>query len=122
MRHKVRKNDMIVDELILTPVARDESIVGILGYKAYGIFKILEAKRTITLDYLVTFEIQGVYDGCKRNDELLLVYALLFGHCRAFTVECNDPDFFATVLLMAISSHGGVSIHNYLCRMGCYEE
>ena len=120
---QIRKNDHIIEELILTPVKRGENIAKLFGYRAYGIFKTLEARRIIDLDYLSTFDIRGIYDDSPKPDDLLLVYVLLFGHDRAFNVECNDPEFFATILLKAISSReGGVCIHNFLCKMGCYED
>lgn len=110
-------------QITLTPLPDAERKAKQLGFEGYGIFKILEAEKTIDFEFLALF------DNCHKLEDgktgvLLIVYAFLFGHIKVFDISAYESDlteYFGYILLKAIYSGNGAYIHNHLVSRGYFE-
>jgi hypothetical protein len=110
-------------KVTLTLLPDAERKARLMGFAAYGVFKILESKDTIDLEYLVFADNYDAYKiGEEQVEVLLIIYVFLFGHNKVFEVTGNDVHYFADMILRAIHSKGkGIYIHHYLSKRGYFE-
>lgn len=107
-------------QVTLTPLPDAERKAKLIGFAAYGIFKIIEAEKQIDLHYLAHFE-DSYKLGEEKTSALLIIYAFLFGHHRVFKITGYETEYFGNILLKAIHSSNGAYIHNYLSKNGYFE-
>jgi len=107
-------------QVTLTVLPDADRKAKLMGFAAYGVFKILEAEKQINLHYL-----SHLFDFHKLGDEntnvLLIIYALVFGHHKAFDVQGDEPEYFGDIILRAVNSGNSAYIHNYLSKRGYFE-
>ena len=100
-------------KIILTPLRDGDDIIH-LGYAAFGIFKMLQTKKYIDFEYLISLDRKGIDN---QVNVLFGVYTLLFGHCKVFKLELADNDltredeegymsYFSNILFEAVFSKG----------------
>lgn len=109
-------------QVTLTPFPDGDRLSKRLGFAAYGIFKLLEAEKTIDLIYLAHIDFYKL--GEENTNVLLIIYAFLFGHHKVFDITCpydGHADYFADIILKAITSGNSAYIHNHLVSRGYYE-